>query len=114
MSITSEIIGRLGGADVESLPVEGTVTGSSGSTMTLATLEVPEGETWLVAVVGTFTTAGGSLNGYPEITIGSSRAAFRGKSGASGIVTGTVDIGIRRNYNLNSDSFTGTVYTTEI
>ena len=114
MAITSEIIGKLGGAEVGSFPVEGTVTGGSGSTMTLATMEVPEGETWLVAVVGTFTTARDSLAYYPEITIGSSRAAFRGKSGASGIVTGTVDIGIRRNFNLSSDSFTGHVYTVKM
>ena len=52
MAITSEIIGKLGGADVEVTPVSGTTSGSSGSEVILHTIEVPVGETWLVAEIG--------------------------------------------------------------
>ena len=51
MAITSEIIGKLGGgSEVEVTPVEGTASGSWGSEMVLHTVEVPAGETWLVAL----------------------------------------------------------------
>ena len=51
MAITSEIIGKLGGR-VEEVPVSGTASGVSGSEEILHTVEVPEGETWLVAAIG--------------------------------------------------------------
>ena len=114
MAITSEIIGKLGGADVEEAPVSGTVSGSSGTTTLMTTITVPDGKTWLVAVIGTATTPATGLNGYPEIVIGNTGAAFNGVGGASALVTGTVEIRLRRNWALGSDSFTGTVYTAEM
>ena len=52
MAITSELIGKLGGADVEVTPVEGAASGAWGSEEVLHTVEVPAGETWLVALYG--------------------------------------------------------------
>ena len=114
MAITSEIIGKLGGADVETIPVSGTASDSPGSSKVLATIDVPAGETWLVAVIGTATTPATGRNGYPEIVIGNTRAAFSGVGGASALATGTVEIRLRRNWSLGSDSFTGHVYTVKL
>jgi len=111
MAITSELLGKLGGADVEQTPVEGTVSGSSNATTLITTVTVPEGETWLVAVIGTVTTTASGLNGYPYVSIGDNRSAFKGEGGVSALVTGTAEIRLRRNWTLNSDTFTGHVYT---
>ena len=113
MAITSEIIGKLGGAGVEVTPVEGTASGGGASTL-MTTITVPAGETWLVATIGTATTLAGSLNGYPYISIGDKRAAFKGEGGVSALVTGAVEIRLRRNNILGSDSFTGHVYTVKL
>ena len=113
MAITSEIIGKLGGG-VEEVPVSGTVSGGSGTTTLMTTINVPAGKTWLVSVIGTVTTPATGLNGYPEIVIGNTRAAFSGAGGASALATGTVGIRLRRNYSISSDSFAGTVYTAEM
>ena len=99
---------------MEETPISGTGTGSSGTTTLMTTIAVPEGETWLVAAIGTVTAASAGLNGYPEITIGDKRAAFKGEGGVSALVTGTVEIRLRRNYNIGSDSFTGKVYTVKL
>ena len=55
MAITSEIIGRLGGAGMEVIPVEGKASGASGSSTVIATIDIPAGETWLVAAIGQIT-----------------------------------------------------------
>ena len=113
MAITSEIIGKLGGG-VEESPVSGEASGSSKTGTLMTTITVPEGKTWLVAVIGTVTAANSNFASYPEIAIGTTRAAFNGVGGASALVTGTVEIRLHRNFNLRSDSFTGTVYTAEM
>ena len=114
MAITSEIIGKLGGAEVEESPVSGEASGSSSTGTLMATITVPEGKTWLVAVIGTVTAANSTFASYPEIAIGTTRAAFNGVGGASALVTGTVEIRLHRHFNLRSDSFIGTVYTVEM
>src|SRR5699024_6534480 len=114
MAITSEIIGKLGGAGVEESPVSGEASGSSGTSTLMTTITVPEGKTWLVSVIGTVTAASSGLANYPEIAIGTTRATFNGVGGASALVTGTVQIRLYRNFNLRSDSITGTVYTAEM
>ena len=113
MAITSEIIGKLGGR-VEEEPVSGTASGGPGTTTLMTTITVPAGKTWLVAVIGTATSPATGRNGYPEIAIGNTRATFSGVGGVSALVTGTVEIHLRRNWSLGSDSFTGTVYTAEM
>ena len=49
MAITSEVIGKLGGADVEVTPVEGSISGQ-GKSLLLHTVEVSAGERVLVAI----------------------------------------------------------------
>ena len=83
MAITSEIIGKLGGG-VEETPVSGTASEGPGTTTLMTTITVPAGKTWLVAVIGTATTPATGRNGYPEIVIGNTRAAFSGVGGEIG------------------------------
>ena len=114
LAITSEIIGKLGGGDVETIPVSGTASGPNGSTATLATIEIPAGETWLIAVAGTMNNDSSNPTYWCHLEIGSSRAAINGESGASTIATGSVTIRMRRTGNLRSDSFTGHVYAVKL
>ena len=111
MAITSEIIGKLGGADVEVTPVEGTVSGSSGSSVVLATINIPAGEQWLVAVVGTMTNDSSSASNWARIEMGGAKSALDGPGGFADVATGAVSIRLVRNRAAGSDSFTGHVYT---
>ena len=54
MAITSEIIGKLGGADVESVPVS--ISPNETGEHVLAEIEVPAGERVLVSLVGNFSS----------------------------------------------------------
>ena len=114
MAITSEIIGKLGGADVEVEPVSGTASGRGGSRVTLHTVQVPDGETWLVAAIGTITTAGTILADCAQLGVGDRKVTFMGKGGASAIVTGTTQVTLNRQASYGSDSFTGHVYTVKL
>ena len=117
MAITSEIIGKLGGADVEVIPVEGTASGSSGSSTAIATIDIPAGETWLVAAIGQ-TTAGSSLSTQlPDLHLGGvSKPAARpgGTHGLATTATESISLSIRRNYSSGTDSFTGHVYAVKL
>ena len=114
MAITSEIIGKLGGADVEVIPVEGAASGSSGSSTVIATIDVPAGETWLVAAIGQMTPASASL--HPRLHLGDeiSTSAPRGTHGLAATVTGSISLYIKRNVGSGSDTFTGHVYTVKL
>lgn len=114
MAITSEIIGKLGGADVQSFPIEGTATGSSGASVPLGNVDVPEGEVWLVSVVGNMSNAAPQNQYWAQIEIGDSAASFNGYSGASTVATAPVEIRMSRNRTTGTDSFTGTVYTVKM
>ena len=113
MAITSEIIGKLGGR-VEVMPVEGTASGSSGTSVVLATIDIPAGEQWLVAAVGTMTNNSSSQSNWAQIEIGNSISVCDGYSGAAATVSETVTIRMRRNRTTGSDSFTGHVYTVKM
>ena len=116
MAITSEIIGKLGGADVEVMPVEGAASGPSGSSTVLATIDVPAGETWLVATIGQTTTGGSGPSQLPELHLGDVRIP-RGPSGTYGLATTateTISFSIKRSYSYGSDTFTGHVYTVKL
>ena len=116
MAITSEIIGKLGGADVEVIPVEGEASGSSGSSEVLATIDVPAGETWLVAAIGQ-TTAGSSASSYrPWLDLGNeiSSRVSDGMHGLATTATESISLSIRRNYSSGTDSFTGHVYAVKL
>ena len=117
MAITSEIIGKLGGADVDIIPVEGEASGGKGSTEVLATIDVPAGETWLVAAIGQ-TTAGGSASSYrPDLHLGGVSRPAAGPDGMHGLATTaseTISLSIKRNYGSGTDTFTGHVYTVKL
>ena len=112
MAITSEIIGKLGGAGVEATPVSGTA--SNNDTPTLANIEIPAGETWLVSVVGTITNDRETEANWAALEVGSVSAKFNGASGVSIVATKSVTVRLRRNRTLGSDSFTGHVYTVKM
>ena len=116
MAITSEIIGKLGGR-VEATPVSGTASGGSGSEATLHTVEVPDGETWLVAIHGEMNPSNNTSNSSPYLVIGEHRMFnYNSSNGTSAAltVTGTTDVKLRRAVSLGSDSFTGHVYAVKM
>ena len=114
MAITSEIIGKLGGADVEVIPVEREASGPKGSSVVLATIDVPAGETWLVAAIGQATPAITSLP--PQLHLGdeASTEAPRGTHGLATTATESISLSIKRNTNSGSDAFTGHVYAVKL
>ena len=115
MAITSEIIGKLGGADVEVIPVEGTASGTSSEI--LATIEVPTGETWLIATIGEMSTDSASASAQPALELGSEWSVKHrpsSKMGVATVATGSVSLSLVRNTSSGSDSFTGHVYTVKM
>ena len=116
MAITSEIIGKLGGADVEVMPVEGVASGPSGSSKVIATIDVPAGETWLVAAIGQVAPGGSISTQWPDFHLGDVQTS-RAPSGAHGLATTateTISFSIKRNYSGRADTFTGHVYTVKM
>lgn len=116
MAITSEIIGKLGGR-VETIPVEGTASGGSGSEAILHTVEVPEGETWLVAAIGQKTGGASIPSSQPELHLGDMKIPERNPDGTYGLATvafGTISFSIKRNASGGADSFIGHVYTVKM
>ena len=116
MAITSEIIGKLGGADVKVIPVEGEASGPSGSAKVLATIDVPAGETWLVAAIGQVAPGGSISTQWPDFHLGEVQTS-RVPSGTHGLATtatGTISFSIKRGYSSGTDTFTGHVYTVKM
>ena len=118
MAITSEIIGKLGGggAEVEVTPVDVNVSGGYDSEKVIHTAEVPEGETWLVALHGTLGSAavGGKA---AELIIGTTKLPPNAPNGITGLAhvgTGTIEVKIVRHNSYASDRFTGHVYAVKL
>ena len=117
MAITSEIIGKLGGGEVEVIPVEGEASGRSGSSEVIATIDVPAGETWLVAAIGQVATEASSGTRFPDLHLGGVSRPAVGPDGTHGLATiasETVRFTIKRNFNSGADSYTGHVYTVKL
>ena len=117
MAITSEIIGKLGGADVEVIPVEGTASGKSGSSTVLATIDVPAGETWLVAAIGQVAAGGLVSTLWPDFHLGGvskSRVEPDGTHGLATTATEPISLSIKRSNSSGADTFTGHVYTVKL
>ena len=113
MTITSELLGKLGGSDVNQVPVEVTASGGRDSRTVFHTVEVPEGETWLVILHGNLQSASSGSNGA-QLYIGATVLDGWPENGITGLAhagTGTIDVGLHRKYDYQSDTFTGTVYT---
>ena len=116
MAITSEIIGKLGGR-VEEVPVEGTASGSSGSEEILHTVEVPEGEVWLVAAIGQKIGGNSIVTNKPGLQLGDVKIPAGAPDGTYGLATvtsGTISFSIKRLITSGTDSFTGHVYTVKM
>ena len=116
MAITSEIIGTLGGAGVEVIPVEGAASGPSGSSEVLATIDVPAGETWLVAVIGQITASSSGSTKWPDLRLGDVKIP-RSPSGTHGLATTateSISLSIERNTPSGADTFTGHVYAVKL
>lgn len=120
MAITSELIGKLGGgggAGVEVIPVSGTASGNSRTTVLLHTVEVPAGETWLVALYGNLQGRYSGAPQSPQLYIGDTALpeyAPNGTTLLAHVGTGTIDVKLYRNTSAYSDSFTGHVYTFKV
>ena len=117
MAITSEIIGKLGGADVEITPVEGSNSGTSGSEIILHTVQVPEGESWLIAVIGDMNPASTSSSNTPNLMLGdikTNRFNTQDRMTVAGVHTGSVDVKMEKRTGAGTDSFTGHVYTVKM
>lgn len=117
MAITSELIGKLGGADVEVIPVEGTNSGRRDSEIILHTVEVPEGESWLIMVIGDMSPASTSANRSPDLMLGSiktNRYNTQNHMTVAGVHTETVQVKMVKHVSSGTDSFTGHVYTVKM
>ena len=116
MAITSEIIGKLGGK-VEVVPVSGTNSGSSGTQVILHTVQVPAGESWLVAVIGDMSPNSTASGAAPNLVIGdvkTNRYNTQDRMTVAGIHTGSVDVKMEKRIGSGTDSFTGHVYTVKM
>ena len=117
MAITSEIIGKLGGADVEVMPVEGTASGTSGTSEVLATIDIPAGETWLVAAIGQKIGGNSIVTNKPGLQLGDVNIPERTPDGTYGLATvasGAISFSIKRQAANGTDSFTGHIYTVKM
>ena len=116
MAITSEIIGKLGGAGVDVIPVEGEASGRVDSSEVLATIDVPAGETWLVAAIGQTTAATNTTSYRPRLYLGSELSSSNsdGMHGLATTASETISFTIKRKISSGTDSFTGHVYTVKL
>ena len=116
MAITSEIIGKLGGADVESYPVS--VPENQPDTL-LRAVTVPAGKRYLVAAEGHCPKMNGSANYKPTLYIGTVKSMPVGKDSqfsVMAIVENSVEVRFdtySTSPTLNA-SFEGTVYVLEL
>ena len=115
MAITSEIIGKLGGR-VEVIPVEAVNSGGRGDTI-LHTVHVPDGESWLIAVIGDMSPAATNSGGAPDLMVGdikTNRYNTQNRMTVAGVHDGTVEVKMVKNIASGTDSFTGHVYTVKL
>ena len=116
MAITSEIIGKLGGAEVESVEVDGATT--TGSNITLHTVEVADGEEVLAVFIGRFSKLPNTTNAKATLSIGGSivRADETDQDTAvAAVLTKTSNLVLYGATSVNVSTLTGgTVYTVKL
>ena len=81
MAITSELLGKLGGADVEVIPFSAETTRDLPSVI-ITMLEPPLGDTWWVAVMGETVRGTTSSASTPYISIGDNKTYIDKTGGA--------------------------------
>ena len=116
MAITSEIIGKLGGAEVESVEVAGTVT--NGSNITLHTVEVADGEEVLAVFIGRFSKLPSLANNNATLSLGgstSTASVTNRDTAVAAVITKTSNVVLYGAAGVNNSTLTGgTVYTVEM
>ena len=117
MAITSEIIGKLGGAEVESVEVAGTDT--NGSNITLHTVEVADGEEVLAVFIGRFSKLPSTESSMATLSLGgsTSRATTTGRdTTVAAVITETSNVALygERGGLSGSTLAGGTVYTVKM
>ena len=117
MAITSEFIGKLGGADVKAIPVSVTASGGKDSEEVLATINVPSGETWLIAVIGDLTPRFAVSSMAPSLYLGSHKTngyTAEGPLSMAIMTNQTVTLRLVRGHTTGTDTFAGQVYTVKM
>ena len=116
MAITSEIIGKLGGADVESVEVAGTDT--NGSNITLHTVEVTDGEEVLAVFIGRFSKLPALSNNNATLSLRDSIVRVNTTSrdtAVAAVITETSNVVMNGSAGVNASTLTGgTVYTVKM
>ena len=116
MAITSEIIGKLGGAEVESVEVAGRDT--NGSNNTLHTVEVTDGEEVLAVFIGRFSKLPSLANNNATLSIGGSTSMANTTSrdtAVAAVITKTSNVVLYGATGVNASTLTGgTVYTVKM
>ena len=116
MAITSEIIGKLGGAEVESVEVAGTDT--NGSNITLHTVEVADGEEVLAVFIGRFSKLPNARNVRATLSLGGSTSKADVTdldTAVAAVITKTSNVVLYGATSVNSSTLTGgTVYTVKL
>lgn len=109
MAITAQMIGKLGGADVEEHPVSGVDVGGSGKKHPL--INVPVSARTLVAIIVEITESTSSSPYLPQLYIGGTMSEKMGVGLAAwaAVVDTDTDVGIYTN-NRSGTDFSGTVY----
>ena len=114
MAITSELIGKFGGAEVEVVSVSVPSLSGKGTTEVMHTLNIPPGETWLVAVVGTGTAGSDGGSTMPRINIGGKKVPQgTGHFASAAVMTESGDVVFESN-TYSASSFEGNIYTVKM
>ena len=116
MAITSEIIGKLGGGDLESYPVS--VPENRPDTL-LRAVTVPAGKKFLVAAEGYCPKEASSSQFRPTLYVGDVKSSPSVRYGRFGVMAiAEQDVKVRFDTSstsgINNSSFEGTVYVLEL
>ena len=116
MAITSEIIGKLGGADVETVEIPGAET--TGPDTILHTVEVADGEEVLAVFIGRFSKLPNTTSAKATLSIGGSivRADATDRDTAvAAVITKTSNVVLYGATSVNASTLaSGTVYTVKM
>ena len=116
MAITSEIIGKLGGAGVEETPVAGREITAANTP--IHTIEVPAGKQVLATFIIRFSKIPASPSYYPSLRIGNTQSICGSTSydvAISAVLTQTSALTVTAGAGVHSGTISGgTVYTAEM
>ena len=101
---------------MEVTPVSATNSGGRGDTI-LHTVHVPDGESWLITVIGDMSPASTAASAAPDLMVGdikTNRYSTQNRMTVAGIHDGTVDVKMVKNIGSGTESFTGHVYTAKL